>query len=163
MWKWHVFELSEKGNLTGQDIDAIRMDFGEQTNKTFKVRNLRLIETNRDLRLYAAVGEKLHQIQSFGIKLNQLKTQLSASETVRNTDDKSASVTLAVYRHLDLDSETKRLGKETLTRPPVSLGPRIVAGEGPHQDNHTVVRILSEYQVCETQFLPTRRQLRRLR
>ena len=152
-WQWHVFELSEKGNLTGQDIDAIRMDFGEQTSKTFKVRNLRLIETNRDLRLYAAVGEKLYQIQAFGVKVNQLKKQLSASETVRKTDDKSASVTLAVYRHLDLDAETKRLGKETLTRPPVPLGPKIVAGEGPHPDNHTVIRILSEYQVCETQFL----------
>jgi hypothetical protein len=37
--------------------------------------------------------------------------------------------------------------------PPVPLGPRIVAGEGPHPDNHTVIRILSPYQVCETQFL----------
>ena len=36
-WKWHVFELSEKGNLIGQDIDAIRMDFGEQTNKLSKL------------------------------------------------------------------------------------------------------------------------------
>ena len=152
-WKWHVFELSEKGNLAGLNIDDIRMDFGEQKDKTFKIRNLRLIETNRDLRLYAAVGEKIHQIDSFGIKVKQLKTQLSASKTVRHTDDKSASVTLATYRHLDLDAETKRPGRETPPRPPVPLGPRIVAGEGPHPDNHTVVRVLSEYQVCETQFL----------
>ena len=152
-WKWHVFELSEKGKLIGQEIDDLRMDFGEQADKTFQVRNLRLIETTRDLRLYAAVGNKLNQIKDFGIGLNKLNPQFSAAETVRHIDDKSANVTLSVYRHLDLDAGTKRLSKEGSTRPPVPLGPQIVAGEGPDPQNHTVIRILSEYQVCETQFL----------
>ena len=152
-WQWHVFELSEKGKLIGQEIDDLRMDFGEQADKTFQVRNLRLIETTRDLRLYAAVGDKLNQIKDFGIGLNKLNPQFSAAETVRHIDDKSANVTLAVYRHLDLDAETKRLSEEGSTRPPVPLGPQIVAGEGPDPQNHTVIRILSEYQVCETQFL----------
>ena len=152
-WQWHVFELSEKGKLIGQEIDDLRMDFGEQKNKTFQVRNLRLIETTRDLRLYAAVGDKLNQIKDFGIGLNKLNPQFSAAETVRHVDDKSSSVTLSVYRHLDLDAGTKRLSKEGSTRPPVPLGPQIVAGEGPDPQNHTVIRILSEYQVCETQFL----------
>ena len=152
-WQWHVFELSEKGKLIGQEIDDLRMDFGEQKNKTFQVRNLRLIETTRDLRLYAAVGNKLNQIKDFGIGLNKLNPQFSAAETVRHVDDKSSSVTLSVYRHLDLDAGTKRLSKEGSTRPPVPLGPQIVAGEGPDPRNHTVIRILSEYQVCETQFL----------
>jgi len=152
-WQWHVFELSEKGKLIGQEIDDLRMDFGEQKNKTFQVRNLRLIETTRDLRLYAAVGDKLNQIKDFGIGLNKLNPQFSAAETVRHVDDKSSSVTLSVYRHLDLDAGTKRLSKQGSTRPPVPLGPQIVAGEGADPQNHTVIRILSEYQVCETQFL----------
>ena len=152
-WKWHVFELSEKGKLIGQEIDDLRMDFGEQADKTFQVRNLRLIETTRDLRLYAAVGDKLNQIKDFGIGLNKLNPQFSAAETVRHVDDKSSSVTLSVYRYLDLDAETKRLSKQASTRPPVPLGPQIVAGEGPDPQNHTIIRILSEYQVCETQFL----------
>ena len=152
-WKWHVFELSEKGKLIGQEIDDLRMDFGEQADKTFQVRNLRLIETTRDLRLYAAVGDKLNQIKDFGIGLNKLNPQFSAAETVRHIDDKSSSVTLSVYRHLDLDAQTKRQSKQASTRPPVPLGPQIVAGEGPDPQNHTVIRILSEYQVCETQFL----------
>ena len=152
-WQWHVFELSEKGKLIGQEIDDLRMDFGEQANKTFQVRNLRLIETTRDLRLYAAVGDKLNQIKDFGIGLNKLNPQFSAAETVRHIDDKSSSVTLSVYRHLDLDAGTKRESKQASTRPPVPLGPQIVAGEGPDPQNHTVIRILSEYQVCETQFL----------
>ena len=152
-WRWHVFELSEKGKLTGQEIDALRMDFGKQTNKIFQLRNLRLIETTRELRLYAAVGDKLNQVEDFGIGLNKLNPQFSATETVRYIDDKAASVTQAVYRHLDLDAETKRISKQASTRPPVPLGPKIVAGEGTDPGNHTVVRILSEYQVCETQFL----------
>ena len=152
-WQWHVFELSEKGKLIGQEIDDLRMDFGEQADKTFQVRNLRLIETTRDLRLYAAVGNKLNQIKDFGIGLNKLNPQFSAAETVRHIDDKSANVTLSVYRHLDLDAGTKRQSKEGSTRPPVPLGPQIVAGEGADPRNHTVIRILSEYQVCETQFL----------
>jgi hypothetical protein len=152
-WQWHVFELSEKGKLIGQEIDDLRMDFGEQADKTFQVRNLRLIETTRDLRLYAAVGKKLNQIKDFGIGLNKLNPQFSAAETVRHVDDKSSSVTLSVYRYLDLDAETKRQSLQASTRPPVPLGPQIVAGEGPDPQNHTVIRILSEYQVCETQFL----------
>ena len=152
-WQWHVFELSEKGKLIGQEIDDLRMDFGEQADKTFQVRNLRLIETTRDLRLYAAVGNKLNQIKDFGIGLNKLNPQFSAAETVRHVDDKSSSVTLSVYRHLDLDAGTKRESKQASTRPPVPLGPQIVAGEGADPRNHTVIRILSEYQVCETQFL----------
>ena len=152
-WKWHVFELSEKGKLIGQEIDDLRMDFGEQADKTFQVRNLRLIETTRALRLYAAVGDKLNQIKDFGIGLNKLNPQFSAAETVRYIDDKSSSVTLSVYRYLDLDAGTKRESKQASTRPPVPLGPQIVVGEGPDPQNHTVIRILSEYQVCETQFL----------
>ena len=152
-WQWHVFELSEKGKLIGQEIDDLRMDFGEQADKTFQVRNLRLIETTRDLRLYAAVGNKLNQIKDFGIGLNKLNPQFSAAETVRYIDDKSSSVTLSVYRYLDLDAGTKRESKQASTRPPVPLGPQIVVGEGPDPQNHTVIRILSEYQVCETQFL----------
>ena len=159
-WKWHVFELSEKGKLNGQEIDALRVDFGEQTNKTFKVRNLRLIETTPELRLYSAVGDKINQVKNFGIELKKLNPKISSTETVRHIDDKSASVTLSVYRHLDLDAETKRLAQEPITRPPVPMGPRIVAGEGPHPQNHTVVRILSEYQVCETQFLAYRPKIR---
>ena len=152
-WKWHVFELSERGQLTGQKIDALRMDFGELANKTMQIRNLRLIETTRELRLYAALGEKIDEVDTFGIGLKNLKPQVSSTETVRYQDENSLSIAQSVYQYLDLDAETKRLRNLSGVMPPVPLGPRIVAGEGPHPDNHTVIRILSPYQVCETQFL----------
>ena len=152
-WKWHVFELSERGQLTGQKIDALRMDFGELANKTMQIRNLRLIETTRELKLYAALGEKIDEVDTFGIGLKNLKPQVSSTETVRYQDENSLSIAQSVYQYLDLDAETKRLRNLSGVMPPVPLGPRIVAGEGPHPDNHTVIRILSPYQVCETQFL----------
>ena len=47
-WKWFVFPLSDSGQLMGKKIDALRMDLGEQDNKTFRIKNLRLIETTRE-------------------------------------------------------------------------------------------------------------------
>ena len=152
-WKWFVFPLSDSGQLMGKKIDALRMDLGEQDNKTFRIKNLRLIEKTRELKLYAALGEKINQVDTFGIELKDLKPQVSSTETVRYQDENSLSITRAVYQYLDLDAETKRLRNQSGVVPPVPLGPRIVAGEGPHPDNHTVIRILSPYQVCETQYL----------
>ena len=152
-WKWFVFPLSDNGQLIGKKIDAMRMDLGEQDNKTFRIKNLRLIETTRELKLYAALGEKINQVDTFGIGLKDLKPQVSSTETVRYQDENSLSITRTVYQYLDLDAETKRLSDQSGVVPPVPLGPRIVAGEGPHPDNHTVIRILSPYQVCETQYL----------
>ena len=39
------FSLSDSGQLIGKKIDALRMDLGELANKTFRIKNLRLIET----------------------------------------------------------------------------------------------------------------------
>ena len=152
-WNWFVFPLSDSGQLIGKKIDAMRMDLGQQDNQTFRIKNLRLIETSRELKLYTALGEKINQVDTFGIGLKDLKPQVSSTETVRYQDENSLSITKAVYQYLDLDAETKRLRNQSGVVPTVPLGPRIVAGEGPHPDNHTVIRILSPYQVCETQFL----------
>ena len=54
-WKWFVFPLSDRGQLIGKKIDALRMDLGEMDNKTFSIKNLRLIETTRQLKLYACL------------------------------------------------------------------------------------------------------------
>ena len=61
----------------GKKIDAMRMDLGEQDNKTFRIKNLRLIETSRELKLYAALDEKINQVDTFGIGLKDLKPQVS--------------------------------------------------------------------------------------
>ena len=131
----------------------MRIDFGTEADRTYRIRNCRLIPANRELRQRAKLGQYFDRLSRFGIALDQVKSQRTTIETARKQDKQGVAVTISAYRHLDLDAETKRLAKEPSASPPVPLGPRIVAGEGEHPDNHTVVRILSPYQVCETQFL----------
>ena len=152
-WAWQVLDLSRDGEGLGTEIKSFRIDFGDLENQTFTIRNLRLIQANRALRLRATLGGKRLQTDRLGIGIEGLAKQTAAVETLRYEDQRSVSVTLASYRHLDLDAETKRGADQPNERPPVRLAPRIVAGEGPHSSNHTVVRILSPHQVCETQFL----------
>ena len=121
--------MSDRGQLIGKKIDALRMDLGEMDNKTFSIKNLRLIETTRQLKLYAALGEKINEVDTFGIGLKDLKSHVSSNETVRYQDENSLSITQAVYQYLDLDAETKRLSNQAGVIPPVPLGPRIVAGK----------------------------------
>ncbi len=152
-WTWHLYDFTRDGKGLGEKFKDFRIDFGEQEGLLFKVRNLRIIPATPEIRLWAALGEMAGQVDKFGISVGEARPQRSAIETVRHSDGKSMVVTMAAYRHLDLDAATKRLAGEPSASPPVPLGPRIVAGEGAHSNNHTVVRILSPYQVCETQFL----------
>jgi hypothetical protein len=152
-WAWHLFDFSADGKGLGQELKSFRIDFGDRTGLSFKIRNCRLIKATTELRIRAAIGDRASRIDSFGISLRDVTRQRSSSETVRHRDDKSVIVTKSTYRHLDLDAETKRFSDDPAAQPPVPLGPRLVAGEGEHPDNHSVVRILSRYQVCETQFL----------
>ena len=152
-WAWHLYDFSQDGKGLGCDLKSFRIDFGAREDLQFTIRNCRLIKATPELRLRAAIGEKAEQMDRFGISLAGITPQQSAVETLRQVDEKSVAVTVSAYRHLDLDAETKRFANEASVRPPVPLGPRIVAGEGEHPDNHTVVRVLSRYQVCETQFL----------
>lgn len=152
-WTWHLFDFSDDGEGIGAELKRFRFDFGSREGLRFKIRNCRLIRATPELRLRAAVGDKAEQVDQFGISIKDVEPQNSAIETVRELDEKSIAVTLSAFRHLDLDAETKRFADLPSTAPPVPLGPRIVAGQGEHPDNHTVVRVLSRYQVCETQFL----------
>ncbi|MFT5122217.1 MAG: hypothetical protein ACI97B_000845 [Verrucomicrobiales bacterium] len=148
-WAWHLYDFTRDGQGLGSALKSFRIDFGEREDRVFKIRKCRLIKATPALRLRAALGDRADQVDQFGISLKAVVPQTSAIETVRYADEAGHAVTLSTYRHLDLDAETKRLALD----PPVPLGPRLVAGEGAHPDNHTVVRILSPYQVCETQFL----------
>jgi len=52
---------------------------------------------------------------------------------------------------LDLGVQTEVYGRLVPTLVP--LGPMLVAGEGEHPENHTLVRVYNRYQACTTQFL----------
>ena len=104
------------------------MDLGELANKTFRIKNLRLIETNRELKLYAALGEKINRGGYFRDRIKRSKTASFINRNGKYQDENSLSITKAVYQYLDLDAETKRLSNQSGVVPPVPLGPRIVPG-----------------------------------
>ncbi len=148
-WVLYLHELSPGADGVGQGVRWLRIDTGTVEGQTIRIRNCRLLPATTELLQRTRIGEYAERIDSFGIGLTAVEPQQATVETVRHSGDASQSVVMSLYRHLDLDAETKRLGGDA----PVPLGPRLVAGEGPHPDNHTVIRILSEYQLCEAQFL----------
>lgn len=152
-WRWLFVDLSRDGQGLGDQVEWFRIDFGLSAGLRFKVRNLRLIEATPEARLRAALGDKADDLGQFGISLAGVEPQASSMETARYAGERAAGVVLSVYRFLDLDAQTKAMRDDPAAQPPVALGPRIAAGEGEHPDNHTVIRILSPFQVCEVQFL----------
>lgn len=149
-WKWVLHEFSPQA--MGK-LKSLRFDFGQQPDRVFKLRNLRVIEASLELRQRAAIGEAADGIDTFGISLHGIESKSKTTETVRHIDDKSISLTVSTYNPLDFDAQTKALSSKPYSKSPVPLAPRMVAGEGEHPDNRTVIRILSPYQVCENQFL----------
>ncbi len=75
------------------------------------------------------------------------------SRLIESIGDAAGQVAIiASDEYLDLHNALKLA---ELNNPPrqVSFGPIIVAGQGAHPDNHTLVRILDRYQVIHNQFL----------
>lgn len=62
------------------------------------------------------------------------------------------SLTAVLDAELDLASELEATAPG-LGAAPVAPGPRMVAGQGEHPSNHSVVRVLNRWQIPETQFL----------
>ncbi|MFC1766853.1 hypothetical protein ACFL6U_32860, partial [Planctomycetota bacterium] len=67
-------------------------------------------------------------------------------------DDRSVTAIAVLDERLDLSTQLQRQA-HTYGDPCVPLSPRLVAGQGSHKQNHTVVRILNAYGIAETQFL----------
>ena len=73
--------------------------------------------------------------------------------TLLHEADETTTLVSSNYLNLDMDGQLKLFGDDPDTYAPVPLGPCLVVGEGAHADNHTVIRILNEYQIPEVQFL----------
>lgn len=61
------------------------------------------------------------------------------------------NITSYSFPELDLGLNVLAYASQGVT-PKVGLGPAIVAGQGEHPDNYTVVRVFDIYQMCHTQF-----------
>lgn len=153
-WAWFLHDLSREGRGLGRSVEWFRIDFGNREGADFSIRNLRLVKASKQVRLRANLGDKADRIDTFGISLpDDAAPRKAGMETVRHSDSRSVSVVMSLYRHLDFDALSKLSTDVPSARAPVPRGPRLVAGEGEDPENHTVVRILSDRQVCEAQFL----------
>ncbi|MBT3374434.1 MAG: hypothetical protein HN742_04605 [Lentisphaerae bacterium] len=89
----------------------------------------------------------------FGIRLSGVKPARAAATTLHAKTDEAVTLVSSFYRHLNLDAMIQGAASTPHARPLVPYGPRLVAGEGPHPDNHTIVRILGRHQLPVAQFL----------
>ena len=91
-------------------------------------------------------------VENFGIKPEEIKASKSVNKIVGNYSDKVNHTIISTSNpELELAKQLKISGKET--SPLVDLGPEVAVGEGSHPENHSVVRILNKYGICEVQFL----------
>jgi len=88
-------------------------------------------------------------IPIYGIEPGEQQPTSSQAITVRHTGPWATVLVAVPDRHLDLDAMVKATDIEA----PVPLSPRLVTGEGPDPQNHTVVRILGPHGIPEVQFL----------
>ena len=68
------------------------------------------------------------------------------------SDSRAETVVTVMDHYLDLPYQVKN---NTLRggKPGVPFAPELVVGEGPHQDNHTIVKVLNRYGLAEITFL----------
>jgi hypothetical protein len=152
-WTWLLYDLTVDGKSRGA-MEWFRLGFrGGPDTKHISLRNVRLLSADDRLRARAALGAIADTMPVCGIKVAGVKPKDAARETVRLSDKESTSIVASLYPPLDLDILTKDMRQDPSAAALVPLGPALVCGEGEHADNHTVVRILSPYQVAEVQFL----------
>ena len=91
-------------------------------------------------------------LKSLASNQGKIKTTPLVSRIAKNYSDKTCHIIVSTSNpELDLATQIKIAGKET--SPQVRMGPEMVVGEGAHQENHTVIRILNKHGICELQFL----------
>jgi hypothetical protein len=149
-WTWCMVDISKQGEGHGAAIKRLRMD---PPQPGISIRNICLIEADNKFLQRAAAGKLADSLDQLGIDPKGIKADACGVDTVRHSDARSTVVVRSVYGHLDLDARSKALEKGGHVKPLVPLGPVMAAGEGEHPGNHTVVRILSKYQLREAQFL----------
>ena len=99
------------------------------------------------------VPERATDARNFGISVRDVAPEPFHAVTVRREDDRSVVVVQTANRFLDLDAQVKDCADDPTTRAVAPLAPPMAVGEGPDPDNHTLVRLLSAYGLCEVQFL----------
>ncbi|MCL5268965.1 MAG: hypothetical protein M1457_00040 [bacterium] len=154
-WTKADFNLKRLAKVWDGRSKSFRFDFGDYVGYAVTIRNVILhAPSAEDLERFKQDEQRDKAFfAACGIGLDGVAPQTGAMETINRRDPESAVAVMSVYKHMDLDALTKMGREDPSAKAPVPLAPVIVAGEGEHPANHTVVRVLSPYQVVETQFL----------
>lgn len=92
-------------------------------------------------------------IPIYGIEPGDQQAPSTQQITVHRAGLHSEVLVAVPDGQLDLDALIKAAASDPSTKAPVPLAPRLVTGEGPDPQNHTVVRILGSHGIPEVQFL----------
>jgi len=161
---WRPFSLDLSTASEGhwnEEVKDFRLDFGGGGDYSLKIRGLSLRPLSKEeKKVKAAQGEeeRLRMEKKVGAvrktliapsKVGAWDSTISATHVMdRGANRTAISV---VGRELDLATELRRWSKRVPS--PVDLPPAMVVGEGASPRNHTVVRLLNPYGICELQFL----------
>ncbi|NOY83069.1 MAG: hypothetical protein GXP31_18880 [Kiritimatiellaeota bacterium] len=162
-WRTFSFDLAAAAEKRwAGTFKYFRLDFGNQSDVTLQVRRVRL-------RARTAAEEKAAKARRTAAarRRRALQQAVDARRIAPALLDRDANGTLsAVYgfadgsgittvavlgRDLDLASELRRYAPRV--PPAASLPPAMAVSEGAAAKNHTIVRLLNRYGICEIQFL----------
>lgn len=161
-WQPFAANLQTVGpDAWNETVTDLRLDFGNGYRRLVQVRNLRLrAMTPQEAQAEEArLAEERRRIEEAH---RRIEATMVAPDRVAHTGDViSARVEFphrdgftavaVVGRELDLATQLREHADDVPL--PVPTAPAIVAGEGPSPRNHTLVRILNHYGICEVQFL----------
>ena len=160
-WAPFAANLKMRGDEWDESVQDFRIDFGGDGGRLIKVRNVHLramtpeeelVRVRRENEARKELMEKADRVNASLIapaRIEDTSNMMAATEVL--TADGATTAISVLGRELDLVTQVRESADSV--PPPVDLGPRIVAGEGPDPANHTVVRILNRYGLCEVQFL----------
>ena len=138
-------------------VEQFRIDFGSGEGKTVRVRDIRLrpmnaAEVQAEAEARAAkervMAELSRRVEAALVSPARIETAGNVLAATHALGDTHIAV---VGKDLDLASQLWE--HADALDPAAHLPPRLVVGEGPDPENHTVVRLLNRHHICQVQFL----------
>jgi hypothetical protein len=145
----------------GEAVRDFRLDFGDRGGRTILLRHLevraptaaenRAREERRAAETAAlkAVQDRVNRTLVAPARMGPLEDTISATHEL--ADAGGAVLVSVLGKDLDLVTQVAACAGSVLS--PVPLPPGLVVGEGYDPGNHTLVRLLNRYGLCEVQFL----------
>jgi len=149
------------GSDWGPAVRAFRIDFGDRAGRTIQVRGIHLraqtaaehqAAQQRQAAETAALKALQERVNGTLIAPSRMPPFDSVIGATHGLQDAGGTVQVSVVGR-DLDLVTQVASHAGSIQAPVPMPPPLVVGEGASPRNHTLVRVLNRYGLCEGQFL----------